>query len=233
MSTALYHISSVLHPHTCPCCGTITGAEDELCDYCHEMIERCDPAVRCMRCGLDKKLCQCRKHVFHFDGCVAPFKNSGIVKKAMHRFKFRRKLSSAGFFAKNMAFCVKNEYRDINFDGVCFVPMHFKNRLMRGYNQSRVLAEGVAKLLRLPVYDLLCCNRSGVSQHSLNEKQRFKNVKGLYSARCDLSGKVLLLVDDIKTTGATLDACAKQLLAAGADGVYCVTALMSGKEKRK
>lgn len=230
MKNAAELFKALFYPKTCAVCGCIIDEEEELCDYCHETIVRCDPIKRCPRCGTDKRNCQCKKRVFRFDGCIAPFVNTGAARRAMHLFKFRRRLSAENFFARQMALCVRNEYRDISFGGVCFVPMPLKKQLARGYNQSRLLAEKIAEILKLPLCGALYYRRSGKPQHTLSEKERFENVKGLYYAKFPVRGKTLLLVDDIKTTGATLDECAGQLLAAGADSVYCVTALISDRK---
>lgn len=152
----------------------------------------------------------------------------------MYSFKFRRKFRAAEFLANEMAFCVKNEYRDINFDGVCFVPMHKSRKRVRGFNQSEVLTERIAKILSLPIINALSCVKSAHSQHKIKDyKERFKNVKGIYKANGAFDGKTLLLVDDIMTTGATLNECAAVLLRAGADKIYCVTALRTDKNDKK
>lgn len=219
----------ILHPKKCCACGKIIDENESLCDYCHEMLVRCDPIKRCTACGLDKKNCQCKRQAFAFSGCVAPFFNTGVAQMAVYGFKFRRKMAGAEFLSRQMALCVKNEYRDIKFDGVCFVPMNLRKKIRRGYNQSELLAEQISKILDLPLYNPLICKRKGASQHTLSEKERFKNVEGLYSATPLARGKTLLLVDDIKTTGATLNECAKQLLKSGAARVFCVTALIAAK----
>ncbi|MEE1238890.1 MAG: hypothetical protein UHO61_03080, partial [Acutalibacteraceae bacterium] len=109
--------------------------------------------------------------------------------------------------------------------------MYRSRFLKRGFNQSRVLAEKIAEILGIPIADELVCLKNGKRQHDLFGKERFENVKGRYKAKTGTKGKMLLLVDDIKTTGATLNECAKQLCLSGADGVYCVTALISVREK--
>lgn len=224
-------IKAAFFPNTCASCGEVTEQGEPLCDFCREMLVRCDPIKRCIRCGKDKKSCECKYRIFRFDGCIAPFINKQPAKTALYSFKFRRRLSNADYFAEQMALCVKNEYRDISFDAVTFVPMHRLRFLKRGFNQSRVLAEKTADILCLPVEDTLICLKSGKRQHDLFGKDRLQNVKGRYSAKLSAKGKTLLLVDDIRTTGATLDECAKQLFLAGADSVYCVTALISTRTK--
>ena len=211
----------------------MTEGGEPLCTYCREMMKSFNPLNRCICCGNEKPDCECKHRVFHFDGLIAPFENRETAKLGVYSFKFGRKMSNADYFAKQMAFCVKNEYRDIHFDAVTFVPMHRFRLLKRGFNQSRVLAEEIAETLGIPFEDTLVCLKNGKRQHDLFGKERFQNVKGRYKANINESGKTLLLVDDIKTTGATLDECAKQLYLSGADGVYCVTALITVRDKNK
>ena len=224
-------LKSVFFPKTCAGCGAIIDEDDELCDYCHEMLVRCDPLKRCMRCGLDKKNCQCKRRTFAFEMCIAPFVNTSVAKRAMYYFKYRRKMTYGTMLAKQMALCVKNEYRGLKFDGICFVPMHRRKQLERGFNQTEVVAKAMSDMLEVPVINALKCVKYVRSQHELSEKQRLENVKNMYVATKNLRGKSILLVDDIKTTGATLNECTLQLLSAGADCVYCVTALIGEKKK--
>lgn len=231
MKALINLIKEAFFPKTCAACGEVTDNGEPLCDYCREMLVRFDPIKRCIRCGNEKSDCECKYRVFHFDGLVAPFENKETARLGVYSFKFRRKMSNAEYFAEQMALSVKNEYRDIRFDAVTFVPMHKYRFLKRGFNQSRVLAEKIAEILGAPLADTLLCLKNGKRQHDLFGKERFQNVKGRYAAKGSVRGKTILLVDDIKTTGATLDECAKQLISSGADGVYCVTALISTRNK--
>ena len=231
MKALISLIKEAFFPKTCASCGEITEDGEPLCDYCREMLVRFNPIKRCIKCGTEKPDCDCKYRVFHFDGLIAPFVNKDTAQLGVYAFKFLRKMSGADYFAEQMALCVKNEYRDINFDAVTFVPMHKLRLLKRGFNQSRVLAEKTAAILGLPLYDTLMVLKNGKRQHDLHGRQRLDNVKGRYRAKGLVRGKTLLLVDDIKTTGATLDECAKQLFSAGADGVYCLTALISVRSK--
>lgn len=116
MKRVISVLKSVFFPKTCAGCGEIINEDDELCDYCHEMLVRCDPLKRCMRCGLKKDDCQCKNQVFAFEMCIAPFVNDGVAKRAMYHFKYRRRMTYGTMLAKQMALCVKNEYRGIKFD---------------------------------------------------------------------------------------------------------------------
>ena len=227
-------IISALYPNTCVGCSEILKDEEQLCDYCYEMIERTSKDKLCLKCGLPKKDCDCSRFIFRFDGCVAPFYYKGIAKRIMYGFKFRRKEYLADFFAQQMALCVKQNYLDIRFDGISYVPMLKKSKIRRGYNQSRVLALKLSKIIDIPVYEnLLGLKNKKYIQHKLPYKMRFDNVNEKYFCKYNILGKNILLVDDIKTSGATLDECSKQLLRSGANRVYCVTALITYNRKKK
>ncbi len=226
-------IINAIFPNKCISCGEIIDREEHLCDYCYAKIERVDIGRVCKRCGLPKKQCECQKRVFHFNALAAPFYNTDVAQAAMYRFKFKKLKFCAKFFAWEMAKTVKNIYYDTNIDGIAYVPMAARKRLKRGFNQSEELAKELSKILGIDIYyDVLSVKYKNTKQHDMNIKDRFQNVKGMYSFNKKITGKNILLVDDIKTTGATIDECAKQLLLAGADNVYCVTGLISARNHK-
>ncbi len=229
-------IISALFPNACVACGDIIPEGEYLCEYCAEMCETVDFTKCCTRCGMLKKECLCSKRVFHFSGAASAFYRKGIMKDAMYSFKFGKKEYISKFFAEKMALTVKTVYNYVDFDIVTFVPTTAFKKLKRGFNQSEILAKQIAKILNIKLCGNLLKRKIGSKvQHRLKFNERFKNVKGGYIAnhKYKLNGKTVLLVDDIKTTGATLDECAKQLLLLGADNVYCVTGLMTSKNKKK
>lgn len=227
-------ILSAFFPNTCISCGEIINEEDALCDYCFEMLPRVDLVKNCTRCGLPKKHCDCKNHVFYYNGCIAPFYNKLSAQKAMYRYKFRKMQKNADFFSKQMALAVKMVYSDIKFDAVTYVPLNYRKFLKRGFNQSEVLARQISQILGLKIFDkLLFCSKNKISQHNLkNPKERFRNVGGMYGCKHKVKGNILL-IDDIKTTGATLNECAKMLILSGADKVYCVTGLITHNREDK
>lgn len=227
-------IVSAYFPNTCISCGEIIPEDEDLCEYCFEMINRCDPLKRCLKCGLNKKNCECDKKVFYFEALVAPFYNNGVAKDAMYRYKFRKRESNADYFAKQMSICVENEYRDIHFDGITYVPLSKRKRLLRGFDQCEVLARKMSEILGIKFLpNALGCKYKRTSQHEMSIADREKHVKGMYSYKYSNYGRTILLIDDIKTTGATLNECARQLLISGADRVYCVTGLITENKKKK
>lgn len=227
-------VVSAFFPNKCAACGEIIDEDEYFCDYCYQMLEFTDFSNTCINCGLTKSDCACKHRVFHFNGCVSPFAKNGIAETAMYRFKFSKIMRNGEYFSKQMALTVKNQFYDIKFDGVTFVPMHFLKHISRGFNQSEKIAKEIANILELPLFEnLLYCKKKNRVQHRLNFKERFENIRGKYGTKYKITGKTLLLVDDIKTTGATLDECAKQLLLAGADKVYCITGLITLPKKGK
>ncbi len=227
-------ILEALFPNTCIGCGEVIAEDEHLCEYCHEIIERCPLDKICLKCGFHEKHCICAKRIYTFAAAIAPFYNEGVAKRMMYAFKFRQKEAYSKYFSEQMALAVKQCLGEVKIDIVTYVPMHHSKERRRGYNQSRILAEQLSQILNIPLCDnaLGCCRKRKI-QHELPLAFRFDNVRGIYYTNFKVTGKTVLLVDDIKTTGATLDECSKQLLIAGADDVYCVSGLMSKYRKKK
>lgn len=225
-------VIDAIFPQKCISCGSVIGNDDFLCEYCYAKIERIDFSKVCRKCGLPKKQCECKNRVFHFNSVIAPFSSGDVAKAAMYRFKFKKLASYSKFFAQEMAKTVKMFYNDTTIDAIAFVPMHPLKYLQRGFNQSEQLAKRLSKIFNIPLYDrVLSVKYNAKRQHNMSHKERFQNVKGMYKYNYKVTGKNILLVDDIKTTGATVDECAKQLLLAGANEVYCITALITEHKK--
>lgn len=232
------YILDAIFPRKCVCCDEIIDGEEELCDNCIRFIERVNPLKRCLFCGLEKPDCDCKYHVYHFKGAVAPFFNEGLAKTGLYDFKLNAKEHYSIFFAREMARTVANELRDVHFDAAVCVPSSKISYLKRGINHSFVLAKRVSEFLDIPlIKDSLLAKFHFGAQHKSDKFSRFKRVRKIfrYNTKCstDLSGKTVLLIDDIKTTGATLDECSRQLLLAGAKEVYCVTALITKYNKKE
>jgi ComF family protein len=228
-------VLDTVFPNKCIGCDRIISKNESLCEFCLENLEKTNFDNRCKVCGNIKSDCKCKYHVYHFTAATAPFYNDGVSQKIMYAFKFNRKMHFAKFIAERMAISVKNDFYGMEFDCVVYVPLNLKRELKRGYNQSRELAKELSHILNLPlVENALGCNEKRLPQNKTKGKERFENVKGMYYPNISLRGRRVLLVDDIKTTGATLDECAKALFKAGADDVYCVTGLISkGKNKKR
>lgn len=213
---------STIYPKKCICCGEIIDEDKYLCEFCDKNIERINLDNFCFECGYEKNECVCKYNVYRFNGVISIFKNIEYAKKAYYSYKFGRKQHYAKFFAKKISDAINKYYKEISFDCICYVPSYKKYQ----YNHSRYIAEEISKETNIPfIDDLLVCVKKVKKQHKSTIKERLNNVEGKYFAGKHLDGKCVLLIDDIKTTGATLDECTRMLLFAGADSVYCATVL--------
>lgn len=224
---------SFAYPNTCLDCGDIIPEGEYFCDCCYEMLNRINHEKQCFKCGLDKKHCDCKRVVYSFDGVTAPFYYADGAKSAVHTLKFGKRQYVAEFFAQQMSLTFKYVYSDMEFDGICYVPLSSKSFRKRGFNQSREIAGYLSDILKIPLIEgSLGCKNKKKSQHETDKSERNKNVKDIFFAKRAVRGRILL-VDDIKTTGSTLDECSKRLLAAGASSVYCITGLITEKGIKK
>ncbi|MBR3755228.1 MAG: ComF family protein [Clostridia bacterium] len=222
-SGLLFHIAGLLFPARCHGCDRIIQRDVFLCDACLKTAERLENP--CTGCGKPEGECDCGKNKFTLN-ITAPFAYSGSIVSAIYRFKFGGDRNVHAYLAEYMAESVKEKFDGVGFDFVTCVPQTARRKRQRGYNQSALLAKSCAKLLGLPCKEALLKTRNTKDQHKLKAKERAENLKGAFSVNDTsvVSGKTVLLCDDIKTTGATLNECRKTLLKAGAKEVYCVTA---------
>ncbi len=215
-------------PSFCFNCKSPINNGKVICDECYDEIEFASDSA-CVKCGLSERECQCKFSVFHFNFFAAPFINDGVAKKGVYAIKFAKNKILSDFYAEHMVkrLVEKTEVRDFNL--VTYVPMNITKYFRRGYNQAEVLAERVASMLSLPLEKTLKRKLFSSTQHKRSSvAERFENAYNSYVGIKSVRGRVLL-IDDIKTSGASLEACARELLKAGADEVYCLTALVGNK----
>ncbi len=224
----LDRITEIFYPSRCPCCGRLNDG-GQPCDSCYDdLIKQAVVGKVCRYCGHEKTNCECRRYHYLFEGVCSPFYNRGAAQKGVYMLKFQNAPYVAEFFGQRMADTVLKRFPKINFDVVCIVPSTRKSLRNRKYDYVELLGKETAKDLKLQLdKGLLKKVRDTEKQHNLSHDKRQQNVKGAYKASKRLDGKTVLLVDDIKTTGYTLNECAKQLRLAGAEKVYCVTALLT------
>ena len=217
---------SGLYPNICISCGEIIGENDFLCKNCREAIEIINPKKRCGRCGLEKKNCLCSTRVYRFEGIISLYENVGIAQRAYYKYKLFHKRHYETFFINELSKAIKTEYSHIDFDGICYVPSSKRSIMGRGFDHAKELCEGVSEITGIKMLDgLLFCKEFRRPQHKSSFEERLSNVKGKYGFRRKIRANNVLLLDDIRTSGATLDECSRQLLKAGADRVYCITVL--------
>lgn len=216
----------------CRYCGALLECGEKLCKDCENNLPRIEDP-RCQYCGAGKKRCQCEKHRMRFDGITAPFYYEEGVLKGLQRLKFGEKSFMAEVFVEDMQRAVKKDFGEIKFDFITFVPFSSFQERNRQYNQSELLAEALGKKLSIPVEKVMVKLFDTGVQHKMSQYRRKGNVLGVYDVEpnIDVDGKTILLVDDIKTTGATFNECAKMLKIRGAEKVYCISVAMTGKKE--
>lgn len=215
---------NLLFPHRCIGCGR----EGELiCSSCLINLPRIMPPV-CPRCGRPQSsniLCpECVKRQSYIDGIRSPYRFEGLIRQAIHQFKYRNMRSLATPLAQLMNNYLKTY--PIPGDILIPVPIHKKRSRERGYNQSLLLARKLGKLINLPVIENCLIRRiqSPPQARSASAEERHRNVADAFICNdSGLKGKQVLLIDDVTTSGATLDACARALKAAGASSVWGLT----------
>lgn len=159
-------------------------------------------------------------------GCLAPLVYKDSVRSALIRLKFSSSAYAADTFGVLMARCFLASGKR-KPDAVTWVPSSFLRKRKRGYDQARLLAKAVSKELGIPLRGYIKKTRHTVSQSRLGGLERRENVSGAFKIVRNAEGKRLLLIDDIKTTGATLEECGKLLTQAGASGVELLVAAVN------
>ena len=144
-------------------------------------------------------------------------KYSGSLEQAIRALKYHHATRLANLFGQNLAKELKA--RNWQVDSTTAVPLNWRKRLTRGYNQSALVAKSLAKTLNKPYETLLTRTRVTQQQAKLPKGQRLSNVSGAFTAKA-VKGKRILLVDDVITTGATIGVCREALLKAGARQVF-------------
>jgi ComF family protein len=211
----------LLFPRWCVGCGR---EGDFLCSDCIKSLPRITPPL-CPCCGrpqLNAVLCPvCVGWAASIDGIRAPFKFDGAIRQAIHELKYNNLRAIAPLLGQWLG-----DYLNANplpAEVLVPVPLHRKRLRERGYNQSRLLALELAKLSGLPlVEDCLVRKNYGTPQaRTTNVDERRANVADAFSCRDHrLKDKQVLLIDDVATSGATLDACARALKESGAGSVW-------------
>jgi len=220
LKTALFDL---LFPLRCFGCGS---EGDLLCESCRRSLSRIEPPF-CQRCGTqlgERSLCRvCIRHPLTIDGIRSLFIFEGTVRQAIHQFKYSSVKMAAVPLGQMLADFLRSQR--LPGDVLMPVPLHRKRLRERGYNQASLLTTEIGKHTGLPVAEAsLFRLRDTLSQaRTASADERRENVRGAFGCRERLLGHNIMLIDDVCTTGATLDACATVLKAEGAGSVWGLT----------
>jgi ComF family protein len=215
-------------PPSCLVCGERLEEQSQvLCSKCEAKISL-QPVSLCKVCGSEiKELpCEvCAEEKFAFDHARSAFRYFTPINDLIHALKYDGYVSPAGYFALPLAELIESDEDLQDYDYLCAVPLHKVRKRERGYNQSDLIAFATAALLDMPYHNPVSRNINTLSQTLLSKSKRQKNLAGAFSVKdiSEVKGKKIILVDDVFTTGTTLNEIAKLLRLAGAEKVAAVT----------
>jgi len=228
---SLKHVINLLFPSVCTCClKPIPEIDGVFCNRCWSDLLRSAGGYYCRRCGKDVskyaivagRCGHCQTQNLSFDGIARTGKYEGTLKNLLLNFKFSDKTEfrkSLGFLG-NSALEGSDFYDDIDY--FVPVPLHWRRRLSRGFNQSLLIARKLSHPKAKINSDLVRCRYTRPQIALDSPAARKRNVEGAFAVRAGhkFENKNICLVDDIKTTNATLNECSQTLKQAGALNVY-------------
>jgi ComF family protein len=238
LGTARDAVMSVLFPAPCRLCEELLTSASALpvCESCLASFRQL-PAGSCAVCGSrlerhstlegnEVKCASCDEGRYGFDRAQSFAVYEGALVRAMVLLKFEEMAPLGKWFARRLAEVVQSVGEAAAADVVVPVPLHKDRLRARGYNQAELIARPLARLLKLPCRPvLLVRTRPRPDKLHLSLEERWESVRGAFATRpgSQVDNLRVLLVDDVMTTGATLDACARALRQAGAKSVTGLT----------
>ncbi len=195
------------------------------CVLCHAFLEKGETEL-CAKCGRRVLSLQYRQRALKpLTRCVSALPYEGAFRESITRFKFGGRQFYAETYAKWLAALIREEL-DGSFDLMTWVPVSGRRKRKRGYDQAELLCRGAAGYLGAEVVRAIAKTRDNPAQSTMkNAEARKQNVKDTFAVSSPerIRGKRVLLMDDILTTGVTMQICARELLRAGADTVVGCT----------
>lgn len=218
-----------LYPLRCPGCDEIvTPYGQKVCSVCLTRMKLLTPPW-CMRCGkkllAEKEICEdCARSEHVFVRGRALYEYDSIFD-SVYRFKYGNRQEYADFFGEQMAVYLGDFLQTIKPDGIVPIPLHKKREKQRGYNQAFLLAKALSKYTGIPVYkDLVIRVKNTAPLKCQKPKERQNNLKKAFNVKeNDVKLERVLLVDDIYTTGSTMDEVCRTLGQIGVKEVYFIT----------
>lgn len=218
----------LLYPRTCPFCGKVNRSG--ICEECKEKL----PYIReprCKKCGKPvrgdtEEYCHdCRKRPHNYEQGRSLWLHQTPVMESIYQFKYDHKKVYAEAYAKEMVRCFEALIREWNIDLIVPVPLHKKRRRKRGYNQAELIAGKLGEMLAIPVdSELLVRVKNTKPQKQLNDRERHRNLKHAFQVtKRSVCAENILLIDDIYTTGNTIDYAAEMLKQESAAHIYFLT----------
>lgn len=229
MEIVLWEGLGFFYPLHCPICDAVLEPGGQICPDCRKKVERAVEPV-CKSCGKPlenerKEYCRdCAGKTHKYRQGKAVFIYKEGIRKSMYRFKYGNKREYAVFYAKEAAALYRGWVRKNDIEVIVPIPMYPGKKRRRGYNQAEVFARALGRELEIPVETGLVRRvRNTVPQKELNDRERRRNLKNAFQLASNIvKYSQILLVDDIYTTGSTMDAVAEVLLSADVQNVFYI-----------
>lgn len=223
----------MIYPVRCPICGEIVLPKGrKICKTCQEKLIYVEEP-RCKRCSKpveyeEQEYCgDCQRKQYHFDKGFAVWIYDDLMKHSIANFKYHGRKEYAKFYIQEVVRLYQGQIKAFAPDVLVPVPLHRSKYRERGYNQAELLAKGIGRELEIPVIPrLLIRNKKTLPQKKLSDKERLRNLIDAFrwnekvARRFPGRIKKVMLVDDIYTTGSTMEACSRVLNRAGVDQIY-------------
>jgi competence protein ComFC len=223
---------SLLYPPHCVSCAATLETGQYLCETCMGAARRirapfCETCSQPFDGAIDGPFscANCGQRHFHFESAVTCYKSRGIVRELIHRFKYQHEFHLRHSLADWLAETLEDSrIASRPFDFFVPVPLHAARLREREFNQAQVLAMLLTKRTGTPVLDCLKRIRYTTTQTRFDRAERMENLLNAFQMRntTNVQGRHLVLVDDVLTTGSTVDECARVLKKAGAASVRAV-----------
>ena len=228
---AAEEILSLFYPRRCPVCQDIvTPRGKKICPACRRRVSFIEEPT-CRRCGKEviyseMEYCfDCSRYVRSFESGVSLMHYDAVGRASMQGFKYHGRQEYAAWYADELVLRYRDWIRGLEADAILPVPVHRSRLRRRGYNQAEVLARELSRRTGIPEEKkILLRTKKTVAQKNLGVRERQKNLmKAMEVRNLPPDIRTVLLVDDIYTTGSTLEACTRSLLEAGVERVYVMT----------
>lgn len=222
-----------IYPDRCWFCDEVIDYKTDLCPDCVENVKKIS-GVRCISCGMNKSDCDCKGKSRFYNGITAPYIYNELARRGILRWKYYGNIHATDFFAKEIAKCIITDFSFVKFDAITYIPQTQDEQNEKNFNQSEALATNIGKLLNIPTEKLIEKIFETSRQHDLPLYCRSGNVFGVFGCpdKEKVKGKTILIIDDIKTSGTTLNECAKVLQLNDAAEVYCAVIAIANKRKK-